>query len=84
MAAEEPEDPEREKIQKMLAFLDADSSHEKIRILEEMRDDLDDHILNNLAVSLDLSLEDDVDGYQVILSELQMRERFESNRGDRL
>ena len=78
------EDPEREMIQKMLAFLDADSIHEKIRILEGMKENLDDHILNNLAVSLDLSIEDGVDGYEMILSELRVREKYEGNRGDRL
>lgn len=77
-------DPEREKVQKMLAFLDADSIQEKIRILEDMKENLDDHILNNLAVSLDLSIEDGIDGYEMILSELRMRERYEGNRGDRL
>ena len=73
-----------EAIQKMLAFLDAESCHEKIRILEEMQDDLTEHILNNIAVSLDLSLEDDEDGFERIMAELRMREKYESNRGDRL
>lgn len=84
LTEEEPADAERETNQKMLAFLDADSFYKKIRILEDMKDELDDHILNNLAVSLDLSIEEGVDGYQMLLSELRMRERFESNRGDRL
>lgn len=78
------DDPEKETIQKMLAFLDAESTHEKIRILEDMKENLDDHILNNLAVSLDLSLNDGADGYEIIMSELRMRERYEGNRGDRL
>ena len=80
--AKEPEVPEA--IQKMLAFLDAESCHEKIQILEEMQDDLTEHILNNIAVSLDLSLEDDEDGFESIMAELRMREKYESNRGDRL
>ena len=84
MAAEEPDDPEKETIQKMLAFLDAERTHEKIRILEDMKENLDDHILNNLAVSLDLSLKDGADGYEIIMSELRVRERYEGNRGDRL
>lgn len=86
LAEEEPEDeePENDAIQRMLAFLDAETYHQKIRILESMKDELDEHILNNLAVSLDLSLEDGVDGYQMILSELKIREKFESDRGDRL
>jgi hypothetical protein len=52
--------------------------------LEEMQDDLTEHILNNIAVSLDLSLEDDEDGFERIMAELRMREKYESNRGDRL
>ena len=81
---ETQEEPESDAIQKMLAFLDAETCHEKIRILEDMKDELNEHILNNLAVSLDLSIEEGMDGYQLILSELKMREKYESNRGDRL
>ena len=81
---EEKSEPETDTIQKMLAFLDAETYHEKIRILEDMKDELNEHILNNLAVSLDLSIEEGVDGYQLILSELKMREKYESNRGERL
>ena len=81
---EEKSEPETDTIQKMLAFLDAETYHEKIRILEDMKDELNEHILNNLAVSLDLSIEEGMDGYQLILSELKMREKYESNRGDRL
>jgi len=90
MTAQEPEereqtdDTENGPIRKMLAFLDADTYYEKIRILEDMKDELDEHILNNLAVSLDLSIEDGMDGYQMILSELKMREKYESDRGVRL
>ncbi len=78
------EEPENDVIQKMMDFLDAETCQEKIRILEEMKDELNEHILNNLAVSLDLSIEKGVDGYQLILSELRMREKYESNRGERL
>ena len=81
---EEKSEPETDTIQKMLAFLDAETYHEKIRILEDMKDELNEHILNNLAVSLDLSIEDGVDGYRLILSELRMRGKYESNRGERL
>ena len=49
-----------------------------------MKDRLDDHMLNNMAVSLDLSLEDGVDGYTYIMSELKIRSRFEGKRGERL
>lgn len=77
-------EPQSDTIQKMLAFLDADTFRKKIRILEDMKEELDEHILNNLAVSLDLSIEDGTDGYQMLLSELRMREKYESDRGDRL
>lgn len=82
--SEKEKEPETDVIQKMMAFLDADTCHDKIRILEDMKEDLDEHILNNLAVSLDLSIEDGVDGYQMILSELKIREKYEGDRGDRL
>ena len=81
---EEKSEPETGTIQKMLAFLDAETYHEKIRILEDMKDELNEHILNNLAVSLDLSIEDGVDGYRLILSELRVRLIYESDRGERL
>ena len=68
----------------LIRFLDADTYREKIKILEEMKDRLDDHMLNNMAVSLDLSLEDGVDGYTYIMSELKIRSRFEGKRGERL
>lgn len=72
------------KMAKLLAFLDADTYQEKMKCLEDMKDDLDEHMLNNIAVSLDLTLEDGMDGYDMILSELKMREKYESNRGERL
>ncbi len=78
---------ERQEDQQMsglIRFLDADTYREKIKILEDMKDRLDDHMLNNMAVSLDLSLEDGVDGYAYIMSELKIRSRFEGKRGERL
>lgn len=73
-----------EKLKKMLEFLDADTYREKLKIFESMKNDLNDHILNNIAVSLDLSIEDGMDGYQLILSELKMRSKYETARGERL
>ena len=49
-----------------------------------MKDELDDRTLNNMAVSLDLSIEDGVDGYSLLMSELRIRSRFEGKRGERL
>ena len=49
-----------------------------------MEDELDKHMLNNIAVSLDLPLEDGVDIAELIKSELRIRSRYEGERGDRL
>lgn len=68
----------------LIRFLDADTYREKMKILEGMKDELDEHMLNNLAVSLDLSIEDGVDGYSFLMSELKIRSRFEGKRGERL
>lgn len=68
----------------LIRFLDAETYGQKMKILEEMKDDLNDHLLNNMAVSLDLSIEDGVDGYSFIMSELKIRSRYEGKRGDRL
>ena len=72
-----------EKMRKMLAFFDAPTYRQKLKILEEMKNDLDEHMINNMAVSLDLSIEEGMDGYK-ILSELKIRSKYETSRGDRL
>ncbi len=71
-------------LDKMIAFFDAETYREKIKIFESMKDDLDEHMLNNIAVSLDLSIEDGTDGFKRIVAELKMREKYEGKRGDRL
>lgn len=75
---------EDDKLSKLLSFLDAETYREKIKILEEIKDDLDEHMINNIAVSLDLSIEDGVDGYERIMSELRMRKKYELDRGEHL
>lgn len=77
-------DSEDPRIRKLIAFFDAETYREKIKLLEKMREDLDEFMLNNIAVSLDLSIENETDGYQFIMSELKIRSKFESGRGDRL
>ena len=67
---------------KMMEFLDARTAAEKIRIFEDMRE-ADDHVLANIAVSLDVILEDGADNYDRIMSELKLRKRFEVD-ADRL
>ena len=70
------------KMAKLLAFLDAETYRQKMICLENMKDDLDEHMINNIAVSLDLSIENGMDAYQTILSELKIREKYESDRGE--
>lgn len=81
--SEDSRDSDNSEVSKLVRFLDADTYGEKIKILEGMKDELNDHLLNNMAVSLDLSMEDGVDGYSFLLSELKIRSRFEGNRGGR-
>ncbi len=41
-----------------LAFLDADSFSEKMRILSDMEEELDDHLINQMAASIDVIVDD--------------------------
>lgn len=61
---------------KMMDFLDARTAAEKIRIFEDMRE-ADEHVLANIAVSLDMAYDDKADNYERIMSELKLRKRFE-------
>lgn len=79
----EPQSDEKDpRIQKLIAFFDAKTYREKIKLLEKMREELDEFMLNSIAVSLDLSIENGADGYEFILSELKIRSKYESSRGD--
>ncbi|MCH5252073.1 MAG: hypothetical protein J1F22_03780 [Lachnospiraceae bacterium] len=79
----ENQDPEDARLQKLIEFFDAETYLEKIKLFENMKDELNEHMLNNIAVSLDLSIEDGVDGYRFILSELEIRSKYEGERSDR-
>lgn len=71
------------RIQRLIEFFDAPTYQEKIRLFENMKDELDDHMLNNIAVGMDLSIENGEDGYRLIMSELRIRNKYEGERGDR-
>lgn len=81
VSEEEEQDPI---LEKMTAFFDADSFSEKMKWYEMMEDELDNRMLSNIAVSLDLPLEDGVDIAALIRSELKIRSKYESGRGERL
>lgn len=72
-------------VQKMLDFFDADAYEQKIKIFEEFMDtDPEQVMIDNIAVSMDLALEDGVDIVERIRSELRIRCKYEGERGDRL
>lgn len=66
--------------EKILEFFDEESFSEKLKLFEKMEDELDERMLGNIAVSLDLPIEDGVDIAELIKSELQIRGRYEGER----
>lgn len=77
-----PEETEEMADSDLIHFLDAETYQEKIEILENMQaeEKLDEKMLNNIAVCLDLSIENSGGGYELIMSELVMRKRYEKER----
>lgn len=63
-------------------FLDAESSKEKMELLVKLKPDLDVRIVNNIAASMDLPVdEDDVEKqYDFIMQNLKQRSKFECDR----
>lgn len=66
----------------LMAFLDADTYEEKLEILYRMQLDLNDYLIDTMAVSLDVVIpEGDIDDrYRQLKGCLQAKQKYEINR----
>ncbi len=66
----------------LMAFLDADSDEERYRIVSSMEDIVDNHMIDTMAVVLDLVIDDGelLDRYQELKRCLRTRIQFEAKR----
>ncbi len=72
-------EPEDEMTARMMDFFDARTYADRIQIFEEMKE-ANEHILTNIAVSMEIPLEEGAaneDSYNRIMSELQLRKKYE-------
>lgn len=67
---------------KLLAFLDADDMEEKYHILVSMRDEVDDQLINNMAVAVDVIIPDGdiANRYEQLKNCIKTRQRYETDR----
>lgn len=67
---------------KLLAFLDADDMEEKYHILVSMRDEVDNQLINNMAVAVDVVIPDGEvqKRYEQLKNCIKTRQRYETDR----
>lgn len=83
VALEEQPAPEEQTVSaKMMAFFDADDLEEKYNILISMRDEVTDHMINNMAVALDVVIPEGEldDRYEELKGCIQTKQRYERER----
>lgn len=66
----------------LLAFLDLDTLAEKLEMFKDLRKRIDDHLLDSIAASLDIVVEEGplAKRYQEVLNCLETMEHFECSR----
>ena len=67
---------------KLMAFLDTDNLEERYNILVSMRDEVDDHMINSMAVVLDVVIPEGKleERYDQLKSCIRMKQRYETMR----
>ena len=75
-------EPKDRQFNQLMAFLDADTYEEKLEILYRMEPDLNDYLVDTMAVSLDVVIPDgDIDErYRQLRGCLQEKQKYEINR----
>ena len=67
---------------KLMQFFDAETLEEKYNILVSMRDEVDDHLINSMAVVLDVVIPEGpvADRYEQLKACIRTKQRYETQR----